>query len=174
MLFNGRSIGGALLVSLAGCASLQHMPTPSEVASDMERKRCGPDVDEATLEPIFDKHAIQGWETAYLSAQSCGAGGGGCYKRLAGAVIKIKAMQGFTAEWLDRALECHSARRVLGKIPPGDPNDPFWLPGKTVDIDVVSTGAAFAATVRTLEPSDAQEIVNRTRAFVESGPGPDK
>jgi hypothetical protein len=63
---------------------------------------------------------------------------------------------------------------VLGKIPPGDlPNDPFWLPGKTVDIDVVSTGAAFAATVRTLEPSDAQQIVNRTRAFLESGPGPE-
>jgi hypothetical protein len=95
------------------------MPTANDIASNMERKRCGPDVDEAALAPIFDK-------------------------------------------------------RVLGKIPPGDlPNDPFWLPGKTVDIDVVSTGAAFAATVRTLEPSDAQQIVDRTRAFLESGPGPE-
>jgi hypothetical protein len=154
-----------------GCASVPQVPTAAGIAGDMERKRCGPDVDEAALASIFNKEAIQGWETAYLSAATCGGGAGGCYKRLAGVVITIKALKGFSAEWLDRALECHSARRVLGKIPPGDiPDDPFWLPGKTVDIDVVSIRAGFAATVRTLEPSDAQEIVNRTKTFVGSGP----
>jgi hypothetical protein len=171
MVFKVRWPGAVLAVSLAGCASAQRMPTANEIASDMERKRCGPDVEEGALAPIFNKEAIQGWDSAYLAASTCGGGAGGCYKRLAGAVIVVKALQGFTAEWLDRALECHSARRVLGKIPPGDiPNDPFWLPGKTVDIDVVSTGGQFAATVRTLEPSDAQEIINRTKAFVEPGP----
>jgi hypothetical protein len=80
-------------------------------------------------------------------------------------------MKGVTAAWLDRALECHSARRVLGRIPPDQiPNDPFWLPGRTVDIDVVATGPEFAATIRSLEVSDAQEILERAKAFVEGGP----
>jgi hypothetical protein len=170
MLVNRRSLFAALFVSLAGCAPQPRMPTATELAGDTERRRCGPDVDESVLAPIFSKEAILGWDTAYLAAATCGGGAGGCYKRLAGAVIIIKALKGYSAEWLDRALECHSARRALGKIPPGDiPNDPFWLPGKTLDIDVVSTRGEFAATVRTLQPSDAQEIVNRTKAFVEAG-----
>jgi hypothetical protein len=169
MFLNDRLLAGALFVSLAGCASMPQAPTAAGIAGDMERKRCGPDVDEAALAPIFNKEALDGWDIAYLSAASCGAGAGGCYKRLAGVVINIKAVKGFSPEWLNRALECHSARRVLGKIPPGDiPNDPFWLPGKTVDIDVTSTRAEFAATVRTLDPLDAAEIVNRTKAFVQS------
>jgi hypothetical protein len=47
----------------------------------------------------------------------------------------------------------------------------YQPPGRTVDIDVVSTGPEFAATLRSLEVSDAQEILERTKAFVEGGPG---
>jgi hypothetical protein len=39
-----------------------------------------------------------------------------------------------------------------------------------VDIDVVSAGPEFAATLRSPEVSDAQEILERTKAFVEGGP----
>jgi hypothetical protein len=64
-------------------------------------------------------------------------------------------------------VERHNARRVLGRIPPDAiPNDPFWLPGRTVDIDVVSTGREFAATIRSLDSNDEQET-DRAKAFVE-------
>ncbi len=167
-----KAMAAVLSVAAVGCwGTTVRMPTATEVAADMEHKRCGPDVENGSLNTIFNREAVMRFEPAYLSAQSCGGAGGGCYKRLAGAVITLKAMKGVTAGWLDRALECHSARRVLGRIPPDQiPNDPFWLPGRTVDIDVVATGPEFAATIRSLEVSDAQEILERAKAFVEGGP----
>ncbi len=149
----------ALSISGAACATATRMPSVTDIAGEMEHQRCGPDVENGSLKAIWTGEAIVRYDPAYLASATCGAGAGGCYKRLAGAVITL------------RALECHSARRVLGKIPPDEiPNDPFWLPGKTVDIDVVSTGREFAATVRSFEVSDAQEILNRAKAFVEPGP----
>ena len=161
----------ALSIFGAACATATRMPSVTDIAGEMEHQRCGPDVENGSLKAIWTGEAIVRYDPAYLASATCGAGAGGCYKRLAGAVITLKPIKGWTAEWLDRALECHSARRVLGKIPPDEiPNDPFWLPGKTVDIDVVSTGREFAATVRSFEVSDAQEILNRAKAFVEPGP----
>ena len=39
----------------------------------------------------------------------------GSQSELRGAVLNVQATPGVTAEWLDRALECHSAKRVLGQ-----------------------------------------------------------
>jgi hypothetical protein len=165
------TVPAALLVCAIACIASPRVVTPKDVAAEVARKRCGSDIEESSLAPIFNKEAIVKYEPAYLSARSCGAGSGGCYKRLTGAVITIKAMKGFTAEFLDRVLECHSARRVLGAIAASEiPNDPFWLPGRTVDIDVISTGPEFAATIRSLDVTEAQEILDRAKAFIETGP----
>jgi hypothetical protein len=81
----------------------------------------------------------------------------------------VLAVKGFTAEWLDRALECHSARRVLGRIPTTTlPDDPFWLPGRMVDIDVGATRAGFQVFIQGQTIKDAQEILSRANAFVEA------
>jgi hypothetical protein len=162
--------GWSLLVcSLgAGCAAVRAR-TALEKAQELERQRCGPDLELNGLAPILGGEAIEKWEPAYLATPSCGGGAGGCYKRLAGAVITLRALPGVTAEWLDRLLECYSALRLLGKFPAAEqPNDPFWLPGRTVDIDVTSTGKGFAVSIRSLDVGDAQQIQERTRAFVEA------
>jgi hypothetical protein len=79
----------------------------------------------------------------------------------------VRALRGVTAEWLDRALECHSARRVLGRIPASDaPNDPFWLPGSVVDIDAESAKDRFVVDVRGATVREGQEILQRANAFV--------
>jgi len=63
--------------------------------------------------------------------------------------FKVRAVRGFTATWLDRALECHAARRLLGRIPESTlPNEPFWLPEKMVDIEVAATHAGFQVFIR--------------------------
>jgi hypothetical protein len=78
-------------------------------------------------------------------------------------------VKGFTATWLDRALECHSARRVLGRIPAATlPNDPFWLPGRMVDIEVAATHAGLQVFIRRQNIKDAEEILARANAFVEA------
>jgi hypothetical protein len=162
-----------LSIATPGCAPggvFARRRTAVDDATEMEQKRCGPGIDEAALAPILSGAAIEGVDPAYLAAPASGGhGAGGSYKRLAGAVFSVRALKGFSAEWLDRALECHSARRVLGRIPASEnPTDPFWVPGKSVDIDVQSTGPGFAVSVRSLDVAEAQEILDRAQAFFEA------
>ena len=135
----------------------------------MERIRCDGDVDESTLAPIFEDKIIESVEPLYTPVSSGGHGAGGNYSQLIGAIVRLSAYKGFTAEWLDRALECHSARRVLGRIPSTkEPNDPFWLPQRTVDIEVSATRSTFNVFVRGGSIKDAEEILARANAFLEA------
>jgi hypothetical protein len=159
-------------VATLGCASGVFAGPRSAVddAAAIERKQCGPSIDEASLAPLLTGQAIEGVEPAYLAAAPSGShGAGGTYKRLAGAVFSVRALKGVSAEWLDRALECHSARRILGRVPASEsPTDPFWVPGKLVDIDVKSTGPGFAVSVRSVDIAEAQEILKRAQVFFDA------
>jgi hypothetical protein len=161
----------SLLVSalLLGCATAPPPRPAAEEAAEMERARCGPDVQEEALAPVFAPDTVEGAEPFYTAAPTGGRGVGGNYSRLTGASIKLRAVKGFTAEWLDRALECHSARRVLGQIPATTlPDDPFWLPDRMVRIEVAATHAGFQVFVRGQSIKDAEEILARANAFVEA------
>ncbi len=158
----------------AGCASTtpaEPAHNAAEEAAASERSRCGPDLDEAALAPVLNGQAIESVEPLYTRVQG---GKSGETSRLFGALVRVRAVQGMTAEWLDRALECHSARRVLGRIPDTMmPNDPFWLPGRMVDIDAQSARDGFQVAVRGSSVDDAQEILIRANAFLASKqPGP--
>jgi hypothetical protein len=144
--------------------------SPNEEAAAVERSRCGPDIDDTTLEPIFSHRAVESAEPLYARTGSDRAG---TSMRLQGAIVYVRAIQGVTTEWLDRALECHSARRVLGKIAEDvSRNDPFWLPGRMVDIDTQSAGHGFRIAIRGATPDDAQEILIRANAFAATSPSP--
>jgi len=75
--------------------------SPNEEAAAVERSRCGADLDETTLEPIFSHRAIESAEPLYARASADRAG---TSERLQGALVYVRAIQGMTAEWLDRAL----------------------------------------------------------------------
>lgn len=153
---------------LLGCTTAPAPRPVAEEAAEKERLRCGPDVDEKTLAPVFAGETVDAAEPLYARASSGASGAGGNYSRLIGASIKLRALKGFTAVWLDRALECHNARRVLGRIPADTlPNDPFWLPGKMVDIDVAATRAGYQLFIRGQNIRDAEKILGRANAFVE-------
>lgn len=144
--------------------------SPIDDATAAERSRCGADLDETTLEPIFSHRAVESAEPLYTRTSAGRAGG---TVRLEGAVLYVRAIQGMTVEWLDRALACHSARRVLGKIPENvSLNDPFWLPGRTVEIETQSIGHGFRVAVRGASSNDAQEILIRANAFAATNPSP--
>jgi hypothetical protein len=131
-----------------------------------ERSRCGPDLDLTSLEPIFSHRAVESAEPLYVRTSRG-------MSRLAGAIIHLRAIQGMTAEWLDRALECRSAERVLGKIAENvSPNDPFWLPGRMVQIQTESAGHGFRVSVSGATSDDAQEILIRANAFAAITPSP--
>lgn len=167
----GRTIVAALAVAAvgtAGCelADLNPPPpqTPIDKAVSLERSACGPDVDDARLIPVVTGKAVDSVEPLYAAAPDAKPGS---QTRLCGAVIRIRASQGVTTEWLDRALECHGAKRVLGHASDETmANDPFWLPGRMVDIRTKPTPDSFDVAVRGESTDDAQEILIRANAYL--------
>jgi hypothetical protein len=161
------AVGVAL--AAVGCATgsgSEPAKSAADQAAAMEQARCAPGFDQSILTPVLDREAVEAVEPLYSRAQD---GKSGESARLLGAVVRVRPLPGMTAELLDRGLECYSARRVLGRIPDNStPNDPFWLPGRMVDIDAESARDGFEVGIRGQTVDDAQEILIRANAFVAS------
>lgn len=152
------------LASSVGCdLSSSSVKAPSDEAAELVRTRCASNADETLIAPVLDGSAVEGVEPLYNN----GLGGAriGHWSMLAGIVITVRALPGVTAEWLTRELECHSARRVAGITQDTSmPNDPFWLPGRMVQIDAQSAHGSFRVEVRA-SPAEAQELLDRAKAL---------
>lgn len=153
------------LAIFAGCAEpAPHVRSATDAAAQIERNRCASEEDQVALVPVLSGSAIERVDPLYANVESTKSGN---QPELQGAMIQVRPAPGMTGEWLDRALECHSAERVLGQIPPSElPNDPFWLPGnRTVDIDARAEHDVIAVAVRGANVADAHEILRRALAF---------
>lgn len=152
-----------LALPMAGCGgpSGQTVKTPADQAAFMERTRCAADDDEKALGPVLGGEAVQRVQPLYSTVEGAKTGH---MAELRGATVVVQALPGLTAEWLDRALECHSAREALGHTSaPSD--DPFWLPGSSVDIDVRSARDGFDVAITAYSSSDARQVLTRANAF---------
>lgn len=152
----------------AGCELVDFNPpppqTPTDKAASVERSACGPDVDDTRLIPVVTGAAVDSVEPLYTGASGDNSGS---ETRLRGAVIRIRASEGVTSAWLDRALECHGAKRLLRHAPDDTlANDPFWLPGRMVDISTEPAPDSFKVAVRGESTDDAQEILIRANAYL--------
>jgi hypothetical protein len=162
----GAAVALLAVAPILGCdASSAPAKSPADQAAELVRTRCAANADEAALAQVLDGSAIESVEPLYNSVVGYKSGQ---FTELAGTAIKVRAVQGVTAEWLTRALECHSAKRVLGTIASTvAPNDPFWLPGRTVDIDATSAHDGFRVEVRAAGPVEGREVLDRAKAFVQ-------
>jgi hypothetical protein len=164
----GVAVALLAIASSAACAnSASSVKSPSDQAAELVRTRCAANTDEAALAPVLDGTAIESVEPLYNQ----GGGGGrvGQFAQLTGTAITVHALPGISAEWLTLALECHSARRVVGSIPAGAaPNDPFWLPGRTVKIEAQSVHGGFRVEVRGADPAEGRQVLDRAKAFTET------
>jgi hypothetical protein len=142
--------------------------SPVDEAAFIESTRCGPDVSDAALVTVLDGKAVREVGPLYSTIE---ADKSGAQSQLRGAVITISALPGVTAEWLDRELECHSARVTLGRATP-TPDDPFFLPGSTVDIDVRPNKDGLLVGVAGFSTHDARQILERAQAFAKAKPAP--
>jgi hypothetical protein len=134
----------------------------------MESTRCGPEVNDTGLAPVLSGQAVQGVGPLYSSVEF---GKSGEQTQLRGAVLMVNALPGVTAEWLDRELECHGARLTLGRAQ-SSPEDPFWLPGSSVDIDVRPAKDGFVIGVAGYSSADAHQILDRAQAFATAKTAP--
>jgi len=155
-----------LAVAAAACgpSTAEGAKTPADRAAFMERTRCAADDDDKALALVLGGNAVQGVKPLYSNFESAKSG---YQSELRGATVTLSALSGVTAEWLDRALECHSAKNTLGHSP-GAADDPFWLPGSSVDIDVRSAKDGFDVAVTGFSPDDARQILARANAFAKS------
>jgi hypothetical protein len=83
---------------------------------------------------------------------------------LVGADIEFKAVPGMTAEWLQRVVDCHSARNAaLGYdlVSSEMPGCPLAVKGATGKVH--STGDGFTITVRAEDQAAATEIWRRAQ-----------
>jgi hypothetical protein len=138
--------------------------SPVDQAAFTEQTRCGSDVKDSDLAPVFEGHSVQSVGPLYSTIE---AGKSGEQSQLRGAILTFGALPGETAEWLDRELECHSARLTLGRAQPV-PDDPFWLSGSALDIDVRPTKDGLVVGVAGYSSADARQILERAQAFAKT------
>jgi len=157
----------ALLMTLSatfvgGCQPAAR--SPADQAAFIESTRCGPEVNDSDLAPVLGGQAVQGVGPLYSTIEANKSGG---QSQLRGALLTVNALPGVTAEWLDRELECHGARLALGRVT-STPDDPFWLPGSSVDIDVRPTKDGFLVGIAGYSSTDAHKILDRAQAFAKA------
>lgn len=91
--------------------------------------------------------------------------------RVVGARLVVRPPPGVTAETLTRALQCHSARALLGQVDTTEfGDDPFWLPGAWLDIEVKSEDGNFAVELRANSVAEGLKTFHSATAFAEAHP----
>lgn len=110
-------------------------------------------------ESPFEAHAA---DIASVSPLTVHRGGKQPDERLVGAVVTVRAVEGLTAEWLQRVVDCHLARNAaVGHEMPEMPDCP--LVPKGASATVASTGSGFAVTIQSEDEGAAEDILARAR-----------
>jgi hypothetical protein len=87
------------------------------------------------------------------------------YTTREGAIVTLRAVNGLTAEWLQRVVDCHLARNAaLGHVVPEMPECPLVPNGVSATVTPVRAG--FAVTIRANDTATADEVMKRAQALV--------
>ncbi len=154
---------GVLASALVGCSGIPFlspdMRTPADHAREVEPKCQG--FGDETAAPLLARSAIDSVEPAYSHVQS---GPVSQEARLRGARLHVRPLPGLSREAMDRSLECHEARVMLGRVAAG-PDDPYVLEGNWLDIDVDSEGDGFVVSVLGGDADTARRVLERAKRF---------
>jgi hypothetical protein len=150
---------------LGGCASSE-ASRPAAAAPDQAaafaQNRCTGFTEDGAVADIINGKAVERVSPLYS--------GGGSSKtsnpRLIGAAVYVRPAGGETAEWLNRALECHSAKRTSDRAAAfAAGSDPFFLPDSVVRIRVQAAGDSLKVSIEGASSSEAHEILARATSF---------
>lgn len=154
-----------MLAALSGCAVFSSA-SPRNLTAEAqttESTKCRNITAEDELEAVSPK-MVETVGPYYVTLDSARTGPSA---RLRGPELQLRAVRGFTPQWLTLQLECHNARRTLGKAPEL-PHDPYYLPGTALAFDVSAQGDGFLVRVETDDVHAAQRLLNQARAFLAS------
>jgi len=153
-------------IAVAGCGSSDtnaQAKTAADHANYIATTRCNGVNEGQPISALLGGQTVTGVRPLYRGTEPSKSD---ARAQLRGAIVTVAAEPGVTAEWLDRALECHSADATLGQM--ADDGDPFFLPDAVVDIAVKPAQDGFAIQVSTTSPRDAQRILDRATSWAPS------
>jgi hypothetical protein len=153
------------VVSVAsGCVS--ESPTPAARAASMERLQCtDPRQSQEELRALQGTAVVRAEPTYFLLNSGAGSGAG----RISGTKLLVRPPQGVSALDLNRALQCHSARMLLGQVDPAAfPDDPYFLPDAWVDIDVKPEDGLLAVRLTADKVPQNLALLHRATAFADA------
>jgi hypothetical protein len=157
----------ALLIGVgsSSCAGV----APQTKAAEIEQLQCEPgSSDEVDLRllagmTVLSVHPIY----SYVHTATTGTD-----KRVAGTKLLIRPPEGIDSARVLRILQCHSARAVLGHLDRSRyPDDPFWLDGAWLEINVEPETGNLAVKVAADDIPKNLAILERARTFAFAHPG---
>jgi hypothetical protein len=154
-----RLFGGTACMCLVGCflSPIPDTRTPADHAREIA-PRCAAFSEDASQHALTLVEAV---EPAYSFISS---GPMDRQARLRGARVHVRPELAMSRESLQRTLECHQARVVLGAAR-ALPDDPYVLPGAWLDLDASSEGDGFVVAVQADALVDARRVLERARRF---------
>jgi hypothetical protein len=159
----GKRFPTVLLLSAWLGSACARSPLPADTAATVERRQCTPDV--ADLANIRLLKTATVLEASPILTHML-TGNNNSEDRVAGAKIVIRPPDGISVDRMTRLLQCHSARALLGQIDVSEwPDDPFWLPGAWLDIEVRPEGGNYVVSVETDSVRNNLKIAARAKAF---------
>ncbi|MDP2317217.1 MAG: hypothetical protein Q8P41_30300 [Pseudomonadota bacterium] len=131
----------------------------SEALREAEASACvGLDPADVDLSP-FEQYSA---DIASVEPLVVHRGGKTPEHRIVGATVTVRAVEGLTAEWLQRVVDCHVARNAaVGHDMPEMPSCPLVPKGATATVS--STGTGFAVAIRSDDSAAAEDILARAK-----------
>jgi hypothetical protein len=142
-------------IVLSGCFGARE---PRTIAAE-QQALCGGSC--ASDNVLLQPNNIKRVEPLYGHVNS---GPNGFESRLIGAKLLIQRIEGVTADSLAQSLRCHEARELLR--PGAVSADPYWLPGRWLDIDAKAEGAGYVVSIQASDFDQAKQVLDRANAFV--------
>lgn len=128
----------------------------------------GIDPADRDISPFFHREDIVRVEPETAGGSRAGSGAGKDLpsRAVVGATVYFRAVEGLTAEWLQRTINCHLARNaVLGHDVPEMDYCPLVPKGVTATVS--PSGDTLAVTIVAQDPNSSAEVLRRANALIE-------
>jgi len=159
------------LVGLSGAVSAcAANPPPQAQAARVEHEQCDGSANSGNQLALLNSVSVVGASPLYAHVLT---GKNDSEERVTGAWLLVRPPPGVSAEQLTRALQCHSAEALLGQVDTSAfGQDPFWLPGALLNIQVTPAEGNFGVSIRDESVADGLKTLHRATAFAESHRAP--
>lgn len=136
---------------------------PATKATEVERLQCDGTTSTETDARVIEGVTVLSVEPLYSYVHTATTG---TDKRVAGVKLLIRPPESMDAERVLRVLQCHGARAVLGRVDASQfPDDPYWLNGSWLDIDLVPEAGNLLVTIQAGDIHQNLQVLSRAKAF---------